>query len=141
MKAPISCRPSRRPFSGLVHLDDGLLTEQRGAAADPSFLDNPHSYNPVFYCARAKTPTQSFFCALQCADAVCEPSVALASVNSSDLQNLGELVGLIEPRSVNLPGFVLLINRYSGKVDGGPVIYARNNDVVSDSCGQFLPIG
>ena len=27
------------PFSGLVHLDDGLLNEQRGASADPSRLD------------------------------------------------------------------------------------------------------
>ena len=97
--------------------------------------------NPYSTAQERKLLRSLFFCALQCADAVCEPSVALASVNSSDLQNLGEFVGLIEPRSVNLPGFVLLINRYSGKVDGGPVIYARNNDVVSDSCGQFLPIG
>ena len=33
--------PSRGPFSGLVHLDDELLTEQRGAAAEPSLLDKP----------------------------------------------------------------------------------------------------
>ena len=26
------------PFSGLVHLDDGLLNEQRGASEDPSLL-------------------------------------------------------------------------------------------------------
>ena len=32
-------RPSRGPFYGLVHLDDEHLTEQRGAAADPSLLD------------------------------------------------------------------------------------------------------
>ena len=31
-----SLRPSRSPFSGLVHLGDELLTEQRGAAVDPS---------------------------------------------------------------------------------------------------------
>ena len=30
-----SLRPSRSPFSGLVHLDDELLTEQRGAAEGP----------------------------------------------------------------------------------------------------------
>ena len=34
-------RPSRGPFSGLVHLDDELLTEQRGAAAEPSLLCKP----------------------------------------------------------------------------------------------------
>ena len=38
-KALLMLRPSRGPFYGLVHLDDGHLTEQRGAAADPSLLD------------------------------------------------------------------------------------------------------
>jgi hypothetical protein len=71
-----------RPFYDLVHLDDGHLTEQRGAAADPSLLDKP------------------VFEKLLCDNSVPYPLLYYAHRNKNKTSRTGQAVPAIIPKKI-----------------------------------------